>query len=194
VLVALATKATFDMRAYHLTSSLVPVFLLLGSCTLNSIDPDTLDVVDEGLTDEVGEADDVGETGDTNGDGDGDATESTSEGTTGDESDSGFDTGDTTGDGDDSTDTTDTADTTDASDAGTGGACEDVPTQGECSECLSTECCDQVLACIADEVCNCYYECLDDDPICGEAECGVANDLVADLLACAGDSTCDVCN
>lgn len=183
---ALATEATLDMRAYKLTSSLL-TFCLLGGCVLTSIDPDEIDVADEigGTADEAG-ADDVG-TGDATG---------TEGGTTDDagmEATTGTDTNDTS-DGQDTTDESDTISSEGSSDATTGGACEGVPTDHECSACLVEECCGPLLACLADPVCSCFYECfiLGDNPDCND-ECGAMNDVFVDLAECTVGSTCGAC-
>ena len=194
---ALATQVTLVMRALQLTLGLAPLCLLLGGCGLVSIDPDEIDIADDEIgneadtaADESNDADGTSsdggfetETGDT-------GTEGTTEGTTTEDADT------NTGDGD--TDTSDaTGDVTDSgSDTGTtGGACQDVPPQSACEECLFIECCDLLLTCLDDTVCACTYACYGDGgtvDACAE-QCGAPNDPVMLLGECTATSCSDPC-
>ncbi|PRQ02245.1 hypothetical protein ENSA5_24810 [Enhygromyxa salina] len=129
-----------------------------------------------------------GEGGDGDGDpGDGDGDGDTGDGDTGDgDGDTGDGDGDT-GDGD--------GDTGDGDGDGDGDGMVCVPADDTaCAQCTADSCCDEVMACQAEEDCACFTECLDEGnegPTCAMM-CGVNNPMMVagfvELRMCVANS------
>lgn len=103
--------------------------------------------------------------------------------------------GEGTGGSSEGSSTTGSAESSSESTAAIPHACIPTPDDSDCSVCRKMNCCEPLEACLAHEICVCWWECIQVDGHTSEGcamLCGTDHMLYDGLQTCTGDH-CDAC-